>query len=568
MMTKPPRRLRLVALGVLLTLLAAVVVPGRAQSPERPVVAFVFDSRIRTAATNDPRDDGITKLVQIFRDQGANTLNISLLDPVPEAVQVVVLVHPRIRLPMIDIVHLWLHIQRGGHVLFATDPNYQNGVNSDAASGGMFALFNNDYGISVQEALVAEPGFTRDAILDIGSTFSRVIPENNDHPILAPLHTHNLAVQIWGARPMRVEPFGLDSYAIPLLYSPTAFGETGRVFFSDDPPVPVEFTPGKDDDGWINVAALAENTATGSRIAMLNDSEIVQNGYGLAYIGGTDDALHLGDWIFAQRLAAWLMGLPESEWPDLPSNVTWLLIDGAVEDWDAYQYMPVVQDTVGDAASTDYDIQQAVLFQNDDFLYVLVETQTPPADSVQLRLEFDTDFDTVADTTVVGAGDQVTVSRNGEILSTPDAQFQTGAVIEMRVPLRTLGVSAGGTALCLLSSESSGAALDCVERALAIQTVVERAPDDLDFGPDFSTGEGLLVRVAGDQRINVRTAPSTESGVVAVYAPNTMLVATGRNEAGDWIQVQNARMIGWVADFLLAVNGDLSTLPVVEEAAP
>jgi hypothetical protein len=43
-----------------------------------------------------------------------------------------------------------------------------------------------------------------------------------------------------------------------------------------------------------------------------------------------------------------------------------------------------------------------------------------------------------------------------------------------------------------------------------------------------------------------------------------MLRAIGRNSAGDWVQVENARYTGWISRLVFNANGDVMTLPVVE----
>ncbi len=334
-----------------------------------------------------------------------------------------------------------------------------------------------------------------------------------------------------------------------------------RSFDQRDDPVPLEFTPEEDARGWLNLAALAENTATGSRIAVLGDSEILQNLYGLAYLpDGSQRPLHVGDWVLAERLAAWLLGLPEESWPELPIGITWLAMDGDLADWQTG--IDVAVDLAGDAVNPAYDLQQVHIFQNDDYLYVAVETQANPEAQVQLRLEFDTNRDSAADHMVLaGAGDVLAwKTEDATIEAAPDGRVTVGAVIEARVPLRVTGVNAQVTTLCLVATDAPDVALDCLDldEPVRIPVVFERAPSDLRFPG------GMLVTIEAQKNANLRESPNTNANILTFFPSGAVLQATGRTEDGEWIQVRNARFSGWMAEFLLVPNGDLSTLPVIE----
>jgi len=43
-----------------------------------------------------------------------------------------------------------------------------------------------------------------------------------------------------------------------------------------------------------------------------------------------------------------------------------------------------------------------------------------------------------------------------------------------------------------------------------------------------------------------------------------VFAAVGRNDDASWIRVQNARLEGWIAAYLLTPSGDLRWLPVLE----
>lgn len=77
------------------------------------------------------------------------------------------------------------------------------------------------------------------------------------------------------------------------------------------------------------------------------------------------------------------------------------------------------------------------------------------------------------------------------------------------------------------------------------------------------------VRPAAANNINIRSTPSTSGAIVGTLAPDAALPAIGRNEAGDWFQVELAEGVyGWVFAELVTGNEDLSALPVVDASAP
>lgn len=82
---------------------------------------------------------------------------------------------------------------------------------------------------------------------------------------------------------------------------------------------------------------------------------------------------------------------------------------------------------------------------------------------------------------------------------------------------------------------------------------------------ELQTTRGFPVTVNAAGTINVRAEPSTASPVVGQLSPTTVVTATGRTEAGDWLQVTlpNNDGTGWVAAFLLTFEDDVLTLDPV-----
>ena len=76
------------------------------------------------------------------------------------------------------------------------------------------------------------------------------------------------------------------------------------------------------------------------------------------------------------------------------------------------------------------------------------------------------------------------------------------------------------------------------------------------------------VTVRSSQTINVRLLPSSEATIVTTAAPQTALLATGRNGDSSWLRVKVADgRAGWVYAPLVSSTDDLETLSVVEPAS-
>jgi uncharacterized protein YgiM (DUF1202 family) len=99
----------------------------------------------------------------------------------------------------------------------------------------------------------------------------------------------------------------------------------------------------------------------------------------------------------------------------------------------------------------------------------------------------------------------------------------------------------------------------------AYPTPTETAVPTADADPDVSdTSKPVLMT---DVRINVRTGPGLEYEISHVLSPNTTVPILGRNTAGNWWVVPGAGdgrgPVGWVASWVVLVEGDVSDVPVL-----
>lgn len=75
-----------------------------------------------------------------------------------------------------------------------------------------------------------------------------------------------------------------------------------------------------------------------------------------------------------------------------------------------------------------------------------------------------------------------------------------------------------------------------------------------------------LIEIAVNTNINVRSGPGTGYNVITGLAAGDTVVADGRNEASDWVRIQlpDDAGTGWLYVPLVTVDGEVSTLDVVE----
>jgi hypothetical protein len=536
-------------------ILLSLLGPAHAQQ-HRPIVGFVLNPTIEAASIFDPGSDGISDFADMFEALGADVQAIDLVEPIPPSTDLIVLVGPHVPLDIVSVVRLWLHMARGNNFLLTLDPVGYAGVNTEGATSSFLQLVTNGYGLITTNTFLAEPWFSQDSIGLVQGSYIRTYADILPHPVVEPLISYGIPVQLWAARAIRVEPIGVDSLATPLLYTETAYAETNEDAFNflRGQPAPLELNLETDIVGRLNVAGLGENTESGSRIAVVGDSEVFENGYGLAMATSGAQPLYPGNYIFAQRLAAWLLEVPVDEWPSLPSGFTWVSIDGDDEDWNQ---AALTTDEADTTISGQYDIRRVRAFENGSYLYVIVETTAPSTNEVRVDLELGREIPRQSSLTTVSASlEQVAVLvEGGDAIPAPDAAIAVGNMIELRIPLRLAGSELQVSNLCLYDALSSQT--DCVDQSITVRQVNQPDPFDTRFP------EGPLVTVSSTREIVLRQGPGTDFAQVAVIGPGRVLAATGRNAAGDWIYVETASNTGWVAVPLVVANNSVMNLPIV-----
>lgn len=552
----------------LLLLLGSAMLAGLAQAQGQPLVVFVADETLQTAAPAEG-PDGLRALDEIFRTLGARTETTALNGPLPAEAQVVVLIRPLRALSSDQLAWLWNHLVRGNHLLVALDPiglpvagpERSTPANPDRATGGLASLLAQNYGIGLQDSVVIADWFAADELAAQSTTFLQAWPETfMRHPIIEPLAAHDIPVMTWGARTLWSEPIGPGSVASPLLTQDYAYGETGRVFGDSAEPLTINISA--DVQGRLVLGAAAENATFGSRLVFLGDSEALLDGYGLMIDPVTLLPAHIGNRILAERIAAWL--LEREEWPVLAESLTWLSVDGSGADW--ADTLPLLEDAARDSVDPARDILRVYAVRDDTYLYVRVDTTAPPRARSELRLDIENTFDAVPDVTiwVTPRGIEARAPDGaGRMLdAVPDGAAAFGEGVELRLPLRVSSSGALVGRVCF-SHEHPGGGLEDFDCTAAPPAVVPAlptlAPANLHLAP------GPLAWLTASPAPAVLGAPAQEAAAVIQPAvTGQVFAAVGRTGAGDWIQVRNARGTGWLPAASVLLNAPLAALPVAE----
>lgn len=557
---------RFILLLILITVVPAYAQEGGTQTvvvAPTTVVAFVVDRDLQTASATDTGPDGLSVLADIFRGYGAQVTFIGLNQEVPPQAKIVVLARPIGALPTPYLARLWRHIENGNHLLFTVDPVGYPSARAERANGGIGTLLSQDYGAGFQDTFLAEHWFSYDSIANPQGSSMAIYGDIVPNPVTAPLLWYDIPVQVWGARTVNIEPFGLASFAFPLVSARTGFVETNLQVFIGGVPVDLEFTAGEDFAGRAITGGLARNRRTGSRIALLGDSEIFQNGFGLGFTSVTSDTsvslpIFPGNYILAQRVAAWLMDLPANAYPPLPEGFTWLRLDGTGDDWDAA--VPAVTDSDASPVSAPaYDIQQVRAFHNADYLYMLVETASTPAQTGHITLQVQSPDGAAEVVTLNAYSNRVAlVEANGTETRVPDGRMVIGSnALELRIPLRVTGIGSQLRVeqVCLNGIQQQ----DCLDTAFDVTFVPQRDPVPVRF-PNTPLA---TINSPDRSMVNLRSGPGTDFETVGFFDTGVALAAVGRNEAGSWIYVENARSSGWVLSLLAITNTEILNLPVI-----
>jgi hypothetical protein len=542
-------------LGVLM-LFFAVSLSGLYQAqeisetaPERLRFVGIMSGRaLGTSAPSNLGDDGSTRLSELLRSLGASVYTIEPNNPIPPEIELLVIIRPQRVMPTMQIAYIWDFLQNGGHLLLALDPLGHNRSNTETArNSGLNRLLRSEYGIGLADDLLIEQWFGLENLNDLVSSWSEAKAEDLvPHVITEPLLAYDLPIRFWGARSLFVDGLTGISDTNALIYAERPYGETSRINYNDTETPQFILNIGADTQGRLLLASAGTNRVTGSRVAVVGDSEIFQNLYGQTRMPQNENLpLFPGDFIFTQRLLAWLLAVPMEDWPELPQGFNWINMDGDVSDWP--NTVPVLPDT--ETNTPIYSLSQVRAFRNDQFVYLLLETLNPIPEGAKVVLLLDNGE---GETHVMEVNQDGTLYLQDALVGDGEAAF--GQAIEIRIPRRVFGLNATIISqACILISETSNP--DCFEGSItpSISNNFEPVPNRFEAGPQV-----YLIADA-----NIRTEPNTDSQVLATLAPRSSLAAFGRTSDNRWVFARNGRYEGWISASLLELNADFERLPVL-----
>jgi len=524
--------------------------------PSLSRVGFLDDTALGTASPNDPGPDGTSRFASIFNNLGYQPVTLDLERPIPDDIHVLVLIRPRARLPLNQAAMLYAFLQQGNTLMIAADPNGYAGVNGEGERDLLTLIFGDDYGVQLRDTFLIQAWNSQQSLEIQDLSVAMLLAESDAttfHPITQPLSNYDLPVSVWGGRSLNVEPFGWDSFGGALLFTESAYGETSKNLFRDENPDPLTVNIGVDAQGRLPLAAFGINGTTNSRILLFGDSELFQNQYGLDFDATTLLPQNIGNYLLAERSAAWLVSLPPIQYPALVSGYAWIAIDGQAGEWEALDLFPV-NDPPLDSPAESLDVSRVGAVVNRHYLYLVVETFAPPPQDAQLQV-----------TVTLPDGSTRSVLASAESVQSTggladedtlfDAAYTMGQVVEARLPLRALGYPLGELSVCLVMPDATQ---DCLDTPIT--------PNDsglLDPAPLRLTRLPLaVVRTSGT--VNIREVPNSGGAIVDTVGNNVLLAVRGRNTGGDWLAIRTGGYDGWINRSLVFSNGDVELLPVIE----
>lgn len=285
------KQLAAVTVFTLVLLGIAAVTPGGSISAEQAADLLIQDSagvftgkNIYFAETNgepsrfDRGGTGVSTLAAILRSLGANIYSLDWRLPLPSTVDVIVIPNPGVDYPADQISRLWAFMQRGGRVFMAINPTTDRVGRERGAftsANGFFVLSNLDFGLSVGDNVIVQEAVINETPVLV-PRFS-TSDYDTSHPILAGVEGE-LAFN--NARSVVVNLPGLGGSTTGLIFAPEGFyGESAYQAYIDTGAhnfdIGADTTPGR-----IPLAAAYDNPATGARLVLFGDRDIVTNGFG------------------------------------------------------------------------------------------------------------------------------------------------------------------------------------------------------------------------------------------------------------------------------------------------
>jgi ABC transporter family protein/SH3 domain-containing protein len=536
---------------MLLILLSIGIVQAQESSQAPAPVQFVgiiSGNAIRSSELSNVGDDGISRLATILEGLGANVQTIAPDEAIPAEIELIILISPRRALSPKQTTILWQFLEDGGNLLLALDPfDHAGSRNERASKGGITGLIADEYGLNIVDNFLIEPWFGIAPLTDVITSWSDVQAEDLQlHAITQPLITYDLPLRYWGGRQILVQSLTGTSNTNALIYTESAYGESTRLDYESGELDQLELNIGEDAQGRILLGGIATHYQTGSRVALFGDGEMFQNIFGLTQSTVNDDIpIFLGNYIFTQRLLAWLMAIPELDFPTLPEGITWLSLDGNLSEWE--EAVPNAQ-TV---SINSVNVQNVNVFHNNQFMYLGIETTF--ANNDELQIEIRGSSRTEAFAIRLAQGNVNNIMGDDEGVRIGDAEYVFSEQLEARIPLRVVGLNPSITQICFIDADGDSNCIDGQITSSLVDSVESLSVRFPNQASAFLANDG-----------NLRAQPSESAAIITVLSGREQFAIMGQDESGEWVYLINGRYEGWVASLLVLANTDISKLPIID----
>lgn len=284
-------------LGLLMLVGAGVTPPAAVQAelllqdmPRLDGFNIYFTESQNEPSRFDRGDDGISRLAGLLQQQGANLFTLEWRTGFPDDADLIIIAGPDGDFSAQQTARLWAYIRNGGRVLLVTLTEGRSNGGPIGQNSGLFQLMWGEYGLRVRDDVVvierdrlgaddavattAEPEPTTRLISEL------IVPPDNftgDHPILATIAD---PLVFFGTRSIEFDASPQLPTVTPLVFTTEMFYGEARFQESVENNT-VEFNIGQDTArGPLALAAALVDDRTNTRVVLLGDRDMLQNGRG------------------------------------------------------------------------------------------------------------------------------------------------------------------------------------------------------------------------------------------------------------------------------------------------
>ena len=260
----------------------------RLLNPDKPVLYFLTGEGEHD--TENPSNEAYTRVRQVLESKNyvVNTLNLQAENSIPEDARAIIVAGPLVPLTENSVNIIKSFLEDGGSLLFLSNPAplTQFGEEPDLLA----EYLATDWGITLNNDMVVDPNSTSSPFFAVGAQYST-------HPItekmqgIAAIFPYSRSITI-DAENSTTNPTAL------VLTIDQSWGDTD--FSAIEGQSTLAFDEGSDLLGPMTLAAIAENTATDSRIAIFGSSTFAQD-ENFGFSGNGDMFVNTVDWLAEQE---------------------------------------------------------------------------------------------------------------------------------------------------------------------------------------------------------------------------------------------------------------------------